>query len=59
MQLPKIPNEYIVLVLVIGLIVLRGFGIDSWTTAAISTIIGYITGKHLEQTRYKIVKRKV
>jgi len=32
---------------------MRAFGIDSFTTAGISALIGYITGKHVEQGKKK------
>ena len=51
MKLPDIPTTWTITLLLAGLIVLRCFGIDTWTTAAISTLIGYLTGRHLEQTR--------
>jgi hypothetical protein len=46
-----IPQSWIILILLTGLIILRAFDIDTWTTAALSTMIGYITGKHIEQRR--------
>lgn len=49
MKLPEIPQSWLILLLMIGLVTLRAFGIDSWTTAALSVIIGYLTGKHIEQ----------
>lgn len=51
MKLPDIPTTWTITLLLLGLIVLRCFGIDTWTTATISTLIGYLTGRHLEQTR--------
>jgi hypothetical protein len=53
MSLPEIPKTYILTILMIGLVIIRCFGIDSWTTAMLSIIVGYITGKHVEQTRGK------
>ena len=50
-KLEEIPNSWLVAILVVGLIVLRGFGIDTWVTASISVIIGYLTGIKMEQTR--------
>ena len=58
MKLPDIPTTWTITLLLIGLIVLRTFGIDTWTTAAISTLIGYLTGRHLEQTRGPMVIKK-
>jgi len=46
---PEIPNSWIIFIISIALIVIRAFGIDTWTTAAISTLIGYMTGKHIER----------
>jgi len=51
MDFPEIPITYIVALLVIGLVILRAFGIDTFTTAGLSMIIGYITGKHVEQAK--------
>ena len=51
MELPEIPVSWVIVLLLIGLIVLRAFGIDTWTTAAISTLIGYLTGVKMEQVR--------
>jgi uncharacterized membrane protein AbrB (regulator of aidB expression) len=53
MKLPDIPKTWIIAFLLIGLIVLRAFDIDSWTTASISTIIGWLTGVKMEQSRKK------
>jgi hypothetical protein len=50
-KLPEIPATWTIFILVVGLVILRAFGIDTWTTAAISTLVGYLTGKHIEQTR--------
>jgi hypothetical protein len=47
----EIPQTWLVAALLIALVVMRMFGIDSFTTAGISLLIGYITGKHIEQTR--------
>jgi hypothetical protein len=52
-RLPDIPITWIVLLLIIGLIILRAMNIDSWTTAAISTIIGWLTGTKMEQIKKK------
>ena len=51
--LPDIPKTWIVVILLTGLIILRAMDIDSWTTAAISTIIGWLVGVKMEQTRGK------
>lgn len=54
MSLPEIPQSWLIGLLLAGLIVLRIFGIDSWTTAALSMIIGYLTGKHIESVRNSV-----
>jgi len=51
MNFKEIPNSWLVSILLIGLIIMRFFGIDSFTTAALSLLIGYLTGVKLEQTR--------
>lgn len=51
MEIPEIPTGYIIAIIFIGLIILRIIGEDSWVTASLSLIIGYITGKHIEQTK--------
>lgn len=51
MKLQEIPQTWLIAGLMIGLVTLRCFGIDSWTTAALSTVIGYMTGKHIESER--------
>jgi len=52
-KFPDIPRTWIVVMLLVGLIVLRAMDIDSWTTASISTIIGWLVGVKMEQTRGK------
>jgi uncharacterized membrane protein AbrB (regulator of aidB expression) len=53
MNLPEIPKTWIVAVLMIGMVVMRCFGIDTWTTSALSLIIGWLVGVKMEQTRVK------
>jgi hypothetical protein len=48
MSLPEIPNTWLIAILLAGLIVMRIFSIDSWTTATLGVIIGYITGSHIQ-----------
>ena len=50
-NLPEIPNSWIIFIVCVALVIVRCFGIDSWVTATLSTIIGYLTGVKLEQTR--------
>jgi len=49
-ELPDIPRTWIILALIICLVIMRIYGIDSWTTAAMGMIIGYLTGQHIEAT---------
>lgn len=49
--LPELPKSYTIFALAIALCVLRAIGIDSYTTAGLGMLIGYVTGKHIEQTR--------
>ena len=51
MRWPELPNSWIVLTLAVTLIFLRWQGVDSWTTAALSMLIGWVTGKHIEQAK--------
>lgn len=43
--LPKIPLSWILVILVIGLVVMRFYSIDSWTTATLGTLIGAVLMK--------------
>lgn len=52
-RFPEIPKSWIIVILLAGLIILRAMDIDSWTTAAISTIIGWLVGVKMEQSRVK------
>ena len=49
MALPKIPREYVIVLMFITLCFLRYIGIDTFVTAGVSTLIGYQTGKHIER----------
>lgn len=51
MELPDIPQSWLIMGLMFGLIILRAFSIDSWTTAALSMLTGYLLGIKLEQIR--------
>lgn len=51
MKLPDIPQTWLIGMIMIMLVIMRVFGIDSFTTAALASLIGYITGKHIEQSR--------
>ena len=50
MKFQEIPRSWIIAILIVGMIIMRLFGIDTWTTAALSLIIGYLTGQHIEAT---------
>lgn len=49
-KLPEIPNTWLIATLLIGMLVLRAFGIDSFTTGVLMALVGYMTGKHVERT---------
>jgi hypothetical protein len=51
MRIPEIPQSWLILFLLSCLVIMRAFSIDSWTTAALGVVVGYITGKHLEQKK--------
>jgi len=50
-NLPEIPKTWLIALLLLGCIVLRGFGIDTFVTAALMAMVGYLTGVKLEQLR--------
>lgn len=52
-KLPEIPQSYLVFGLLIALVIMRCFGIDSFTTAGLSLVIGFITGKQMERASSK------
>ena len=49
--IPEIPQSWLCLALLVGLIVLRAMGQDTWITASISSIMGYLLGVKMEQGR--------
>lgn len=51
MKFPEIPQSWLIGALMLGLVTMRCFGIDSFTTAALSIVIGYLTGVKMEQQR--------
>jgi hypothetical protein len=51
MELPEIPQTYLIAFFLIAMVVMRCFGIDSWTTASLSSISAYLMGVKMEQTR--------
>lgn len=54
--LPEIPNSWLIALVLVGLVILRAFGIDTFVTAGLSVIIGYLTGVKQEQIRKEKVK---
>lgn len=44
MNLPDLPDGWLISLLIVGLIVLRAMNYDSWTTATLSIIVGYLVG---------------
>jgi hypothetical protein len=53
-KLPEIPLTWLVAVLMVGLVIMRCFGIDSFTTAALSLVVGFITGKQAEAAKHPL-----
>ena len=51
-KLPDIPPSWLIALLIAGMVVMRCFGIDTWVTAVLGILVGYVTGKHLEQTKH-------
>jgi hypothetical protein len=51
MNLPEIPHSYLVAGLIIMLTLMRCFGVDSFVTAGLGSLIGYVLGKHIEQAK--------
>jgi len=51
MKLPEIPHSWLIMGLLIALVILRGMGIDTFITGALSALSGYLLGVKLEQTR--------
>jgi hypothetical protein len=51
MKLPEIPQTWLIGLLLITAVIMRCFGIDSWTTATLGLISGYLVGKHIESVR--------
>jgi hypothetical protein len=49
MKFQEIPHTWLIAGLGISLVLLRFMSIDSWTTAALSSLMGYLLGKHIEQ----------
>ena len=51
MQFPEIPLSWLIGIIAVGLVILRFLNLDTWVTASLSLIIGYLTGKHIEETK--------
>lgn len=56
-KLKDIPTSWLIALLILGLVILRAMDIDSYITAGIGLIIGYLTGQHIGKT-YKGAKPK-
>lgn len=56
MQLNEIPQSWLIALVCVSLVTLRAFNIDTWTTGALGMIIGYLTGKHIEQTSCRVLE---
>lgn len=44
-KLPEIPRSWLVAGVMIMLVALRAIGIDTYITAALSSIVGYVIGR--------------
>ena len=51
MEFKEIPQTWLIAGLGVGLIAMRCFGIDTFVTAGLSIILGYLTGVKQEQIR--------
>jgi hypothetical protein len=49
-KFPEIPKSYLAMALIVGLVVLRAVGIDSYITASLGLVVGYVFGKGVGQT---------
>ncbi len=49
--LPNIPKEWLVLALLVAMLVLALFNIDSWTHAILGSLAGYILGKDIQRCK--------
>jgi len=58
MQLPEIPKSWLITILMIGLMILRAYDIDTFVTAGMSGIIFYLFGRHVYQNDRKTYKDK-
>jgi len=52
LELPDIPRSWQVTFLILALVILRAWSIDSWTTAALGTLIGYVIGKDVTEEKH-------
>ena len=52
MKYKDIPTSWLVALFIVGMIVMRCFGIDTWVTATLGSLVGYVLGKHIEQTKH-------
>jgi hypothetical protein len=50
-HLPEIPHSWLITIIAVSLVTLRLVGIDSWTTASLGMLMGYLTGKHLNEAK--------
>lgn len=55
--LPDIPRSWQITFLIVALVILRSFGIDTWTTAALSSIVGYLFGKDITEEKHRKNKK--
>jgi hypothetical protein len=55
MQFKEIPQSWLIAGLGIALVGMRYFGLDSWTTAAISSLMGYLLGSHIQANKDTLI----
>jgi len=51
MKFPEIPHSWLIVLLLLSLVTLSVFRIDTFVTAGMMALIGYLTGVKLEQIR--------
>lgn len=49
MNLPEIPQSYMAAAFLVSMVILRAFGIDSFTSAGLAAVSGYLFGREVER----------
>ena len=50
-ELLEVPKTWLILALLAGMVAIRCLGFDSWATASLASLMGYLLGVKLEQGR--------